>query len=372
MRKLLVRLGLFLAPLMLLEGLIIGLTIHSGQAMPYEQVVALQAADPWLYYRQYDMDVPHTFTYKLAALRSRMKPQVVIVGSSRVLAFQSQLLDQPERFYNFGIAGSHVVGVAAMVNSLTPETTPDILIIGIDLFWFNASSPTAVIATAPQVIHPTFDETIERTRQFIRSMVQGEIDLNTALLWHDSLGIGRALGLTAQMEGTGYLYDGSWVSNPWLIRQNRPIDAAVNYVNFFTTQGGTEVLWDNITVLENLIVDAKAHGIEIIGFFPPYSSEMYEFIQTGEQHGYFAPAKQAVIELFARYELPSYDFSDIRRLSASDSEMKDFVHPSPLLSARIFAFLARNHPNLAAYANPDRIERAIAEAESPYDVFWGY
>jgi len=370
-RRLLTRLTLFLLPFGIIIGGMISLTIYSGEAMPYEQVAALQYINPKLiYFPEFNTGTSQTFTYKLASLKQHPKSQVLILGSSRVLAFQAQLIDSPSHFYNFGIQGSYLDGSLSVLNALTAETMPDVIILGVDVFWFNANPNNETRKDRPLTVQPLeFSKILEISQFFAQSLLKGDINWMMPLNRRNLTGDNTALGLSAQSSGRGFRVDGSFQSNTNLVEANRDRNIAEVYQTRSTTLGGDSMADAGFVTLEQFLIRADDLGIEVIGFLPPYLPELYTFIQTGGQHGYFEPSRAQIKRIFERHGVSLFDFSDIQQFGVGAEEMNDFVHPSGRLSARMFAIMAREIPSLHAYADPDRIERAIADSPDPIHIF---
>lgn len=345
------RLMLFALPLMIVFGAILGLAIYSGEAMPYRLVLALQASDRSVIYRRKHMIPQESFAYKQVALTIRPPPAILMLGSSRVLVFQSNLLTDPSDFYNAGMPGAYIDGVEAWVNALTPETAPDILMIGVDLFWFNVSLEVAqrdAGTFSPVMDDPTW--VLESVRRVVKDLVCGEHSLMDLWARRDPLHNGIALGLDAQDTGIGYRWDGSMQSNPAYLAENSRNRPAESYMLFPPTQAGREIIHRHFRTLDSLLARADDLGITVIGFLPPYMPEMYDFMRGSGIHGYFEAARVQVKRVFAEHEVVLFDFSDVRTIGGDSSNMSDFVHPTPELAAHMFRLMARDIPALQGYA----------------------
>lgn len=369
-RRLFIRLIIFALPFAGLFGAVLGLAIYSGEAMPYRMVLTLQASDHGVIYRRKHMIPQESFAYKSAALSLRPPPGVLMLGSSRVLIFQSELLDDPLEFYNAGMPGIYMDGVATLIDSLTPASAPDVLVIGVDLFWFNAALSIAHRDTgvfAPIEDNPAW--VLESTQRVIQALARGDARMDDLFARRDPIGRGTALGLDAQTTGIGYRWDGSMQSNPAYLAKNSRERPAQSYRLFPPTQAGNTVIFSNFDELDRVLTRADELGITVVGFLPPYMPEMYDFMRGSRVHGYVQASRSRLRTLFLRHKLPLFDFSDVRELGVGGEEMSDFVHPSARLAARMFAVMAREVPALRAYADPDRLEAAIAASPDPGIMF---
>ncbi len=356
-RRLFIRLALFALPLAAIFGAVIGVAVYSGEAMPYRMVLALQAADHSIIYRRRNMAPQQSLAYKLAALRMRPPPAVLMIGSSRVLVFHSEFFNDPDNFYNAGMPGAYLDGVAALLDSLTPETAPDVLLIGVDAFWFNARLDVAQRRAG--TFTAADDDWVwvgESTRATLREIARGEYGLSDMFARRDPIGGGIALGFDAQETGIGYRWDGSMQTNPTLMAHAASQPPRESYRLYPPTQAGNTVIEHHFEALNIVLARAEAMGITVIGFMPPYMPEMYVFMHESGRHAYLDEARARLGDMFAQRGLAFFDFSDISTLGVGAEEMMDFVHPSERLAARMLSIMAREVPALRTYVDPARLE----------------
>lgn len=349
--RIFIRLLLFALPLLGVFGAVVGIAVYSGEAMPYQMVLALQATDRRVIYRRKHMIPQESFAYKLTALSSRPPPAVIMLGSSRVLVFQSNLLTQPDDFYNAGMPGAYLDGIDGFMKTFTSETAPDIILIGVDLFWFNASLEVAQRNSG--AFFPAEDNSIwvsDSVRRVVQDLARGDHKFGDLLARRDPIGESLALGLDAQDTGIGYRWDGSMQSNPTYLAENSRNRPSESYMLFPPTQAGNHVIRRHFETLDAVLSHAKSLDITVIGFLPPYMPEMYDFMRGSGIHGYLESARTGVIGVFQRHDVPLFDFSDVRDIGGDSADMSDFVHPTPELAARMFALMARDVPVLAKYA----------------------
>src|SRR5438552_8112008 len=130
------------------------IAFYGGEFTPLRQIAAAQAEQtPLLYGRAYRDNL---FAYKLIATQFR-KPEVLVLGSSRVQQFRSLLFNKNgTAFYNAGRATQSIYETRQFLEALDPSTLPKVLILGLDQPWFDMQSGYSVPPDAPQ---PTDDET---------------------------------------------------------------------------------------------------------------------------------------------------------------------------------------------------------------------
>lgn len=359
------RMMLFTLPLLALGGV----GVSSGEAMPYAWMAALQAQNPRAVFYQADMHYSSVIAYKREVMAQRAPVSVLVVGSSRMLDFTEGLLDDPSRFYNFGVPGGYLDATEAVISLIDPAAPPDIVVLGVDLFWFNADLPAAH-ATGESLVLPSYSlQTLtERTRAVINWVAPQTRRVRRIIDNDDPTGRSDAYGLVSIQTGLGFHFDGT-LQYPAHDPDAQPRTAADEIQRLNALKPGA-LLDANLVRLAALIDQLDALGVTVVGVLPPYRADVYAALDASDQHAYFAPARTAVNEMFAQRDLPLFDFTDISTVAGvGASEMSDTVHSSTQLSARMFAQMVRAVPALRAHADPDRIERAIAESPDAWQVF---
>jgi hypothetical protein len=95
-KRLFLKTTLFSLPVFGVLLALLGLVYHIGELTPPDEIIAQQAGDtPLLCGPGSGGD---NFTYKLDSVETR-RPDVIVIGSSRVMQFQSGILDKDPRFY---------------------------------------------------------------------------------------------------------------------------------------------------------------------------------------------------------------------------------------------------------------------------------
>lgn len=367
--RFLFRLMLFVLPLLTLGGVVVGAAVSSGEAMPYAWVAALQAENPRAVFYQADMHYSSVIAYKREVLAQRAPVSVLVVGSSRMLDFAEGVLDDPSRFYNFGVPGGYLDATEAVIGLIDPAAPPDVVVLGVDLFWFNADV-SAAHATRESLVLPTYSlQTLtERTRAVVNWIAPQTRRVRRIIGNDDPTGRSDAYGLVSIQTGLGFRFDGT-LQYPARDPNAQPRAVADEIQRLNALRPGP-LLDTNLNRLAALIDQLDALDVTVVGVLPPYRADVYAALEASEQHAYFAPARAAVNEMFTQRGLPVFDFTEISTImGVGEGEMSDTVHSSTRLSARMFAQMAREVPALRAHADPERIERAIAESPDAWQVF---
>src|SRR5579871_4488684 len=133
------KLALYLLPITLYVSVTVGLPAFAGEFIPISQIASLQqGAAPILFGRAYR---DNFVAYKITSARLR-KPEILALGSSRVLQFRAPLFNKKRSaFYNAGSAGPSLAAELDFLNHLGDGGLPKVLILGLDQEWFKRYDP---------------------------------------------------------------------------------------------------------------------------------------------------------------------------------------------------------------------------------------
>ncbi len=368
-RSFLIKLALYALPFAIPFLLLSGFMIYTGEAMPLSWVARTQMGDdPVLYRPRYgsrDMD------FKVISANLR-EPEILTVGSSRVLQFRAQFFNlQPRAFYNTGAPSWTLDQVVELVKRL--DFTPRILILGVDQSLFN----DAVVNTTfdPQV--SDFAHLFMVNRSFMQEVIDGEeFDIGRYLARVEPGHGGLALGLRAIRDGHGFRNDGSeqygdFLVAHWIYPQNER-----QYHLDFVDKGmlqyayGDTVSASRMAQLEDFLTWCKDRGITVIGFAPSFMPTLYQKITNDGRHGYLQKLQAVLPDVFAQYDFPYFDFSDSTALGATDEDFFDGWHASEQINLRMYRQMLDALPDfLGGYSDTAYLAAADAGATDTFDVF---
>jgi len=199
-----------LLPILLLlpAGITNWVFLHNvGELTPIEEIVEIQQRDGGLYGTALH---PNVYSYKLELYAAR-RPEIVAIGSSRVLQFRQHLFSRP--FVNLGRTVNYPAEAVKLVDDMLAVSTPELVIFGIDHYWLNPSFTTALDFSTHKRRggRLTPDALITPFRWLIDDKI------STTTYWTYLSGTARLstrgapmIGVQAILEGAGFAADGSW------------------------------------------------------------------------------------------------------------------------------------------------------------------
>jgi hypothetical protein len=371
-RGFLLKLLLFALPFAIPFLLFTGFLIYTGESMPLSRVVALQMGDePVLYRPRYGNRDPQ---YKLLATNTR-QPDVVAVGSSRVLQFRSMFFNRDRgNFYNAGGPAWQLEHVIHLVESLS--YTPQVLILALDQPWFNEAYPGDPFEPS---LEPSsdFDHIFMVNRSVMQSLLDGEpLDISRMLQRREPGYGGMALGLRAIRDGHGFRNDGSEQYGDFFVarflypenERARHLSLMENGQDMYAR--GSEVSQSALQQVERLLQYCDERGIFVIGFLPSYMPSLYQQMIAGGQHTYIERLPERLAPLFEQHSFAFFDFSDGSVLQASDGDFIDGWHASERMNLRLYTEMVRVFPGvLGSYSDLEWLEATDANAVDTFNLF---
>lgn len=368
----------FMLPFALYFVPTVGIALFIGGFMPLRQVIEMQMGEaPVLYGPAYWED---QFAYKLLAMKRR-RPEIVIVGSSRVMQWRSEFISKrPNTFYNVGGAVRSFQELEAFVNALESNEFPKIILIGLDQHWLNLNFTRVTWATDSWLDENigglNLRRALDTSGRMFSDYLQGNIRPSALFLRQDPLLGATALGLGAVMNGDGFRNDGSrQVGIPYVGNSNHVQTELSEQLTFLQLTNplflqGNNIDEENLVVLERILQQLKSQNVFVIGFSPPFVSAIYgEMIQEGT-YNYLNDAVTALEKLFESYSFAYFDFTDGSKLGANWTNMLDAFHSSEYISLVSYIQILQELPTvLDDYSDLDVLKKISSDVKDPVRVF---
>jgi hypothetical protein len=348
--RFLVKLVLFFAPIVLYVALTAAIPLYAGEFSPVEEVAARQSAGEAILYGPAYRD--NYYVFKRASTIQR-RPEVLVLGSSRSMQFRAGLFGLNERFYNAGGAAQSVFEARRFVADLPADSLPRLLIVGLDQPWFNAGtggqhSPSRIQHQIDAERGAAANRAMNTGRFFFWDLCQGKIPLLQLLRRQDPVSGRTAVGIAAAVRGAGFRNDGSYQYGTLL--NPDPVDRrmAEGYQRLRDGAGhfvpGDAVSQPGLDEVEALLTFARARGIDVVGFAPPYAPGMYRRMEEDGRHTYRAKSASMLTAAFERRGFRFFDFSDAAAVGAGDDDMIDGFHASEFVCLKMYLAMLETLP----------------------------
>ena len=304
----------------------------------------------------------NTFLYKLALVEN-IKPDIVVVGSSRVMKFRKEFFNSS--FINTGGATNDLYEGLKFVKSLLKTHIPKMVILGIDFRWFNKN-----IEFGQQYPYHkntgdilTFSKLVSSPIKFILDK-KITIDNYFEYLKDDrhsnKFSIYLSMGLDAIKNLNGYAPDGSRFDGKYLfsieeshdVKFNQTLSEIKTGYNTFTY--GDKKSFSRVEVLEEILSLLEKNKIEYYVFITPVAPTISkEFLSEVSNFGYIEELRQYV-------KINNYfDFHNVENIGTSDCEFLDGYHGGDVLYQRLILEMAKKKPTLDKWINSSLLQDLI-------------
>ena len=358
----------FFAPLLLLTGVLEILLWNAGETLPIERVIQAQQSRPGTLFMRGILDQGF-YRYKSLQVSQR-KPKILVLGSSRVMEFRSEMFGNRGRdFFNGGGLIQDLSDLKSFVRRIETENAPELIILGLDAWWFNGNKPPLNGLSSGMNRDAALDwqEHVRAWRRFKSSKARKVIAAARRAT-------NENIGIEARSASVGFRLDGSMqynfapaaASNGWRFvdRETPPISERIrNSTAQFTPCSGASA--DRLEILAACLDELARKNVLVAGFLPPISSEAAGLLErSATQSNLWNEVRARLPKLFRERSLMFGDASLLRDLGLNDSFMIDGIHAAEtfhlhllesfLADERVAAILPGLSPKIrAALSSPE-------------------
>ncbi|MCC7073396.1 MAG: hypothetical protein IT383_18945 [Deltaproteobacteria bacterium] len=362
MQRFFAKLTVFLTPFLVGFGFPAFVLVASRESLSADEIARLHFDGPLdaLYGAAYTNPDAR---YKLVGIELR-KPDLVTIGSSRVLEFESGLfVDGSRRFYNGGLLIERLYEIRRAMRHFDGRH-PKYVLLGIDQWSFNAAWPSAVD-------NPLYEREISAGVSDLLNAIQRTARFAWPDLIHGKLSmaslIGGAphLGVNARTRGNGFRWDGSMVYADRLRDPNgeRDFDFRESFSRIAEGRRrfefGSDVDEAALKELELLLREARERGLEVVAYLPPFAPSVERRLRATGKHSYVDKISPVITPIFARHGFKVFDFTSCESVGCTDEEFLDGFHAGTKADARMLAAMADQVPWLDGMVDQELLTQRI-------------
>ena len=312
---------------------------RAGELMSADEVAAIQQSQPCLYAPALR---DATLRYKLAVLR-RVQPEIVAVGSSRALQFQSAFFSGS--FVNVGSTIKSVETGEGFVEEMLSISKPKALIFTADFWWFNPALRedhlrASINPPATPSLYSPYMLTQPVVWLFERKLsVRDYFDT----LWHGRDKDGRcAIGVQALIQREGLLNDGSYSYGSLISGEQASKDARFRDTMARMASDALELTHaqsadqNSLGQFMRIIDKLVAAGVQVIVVIPPVAPSVFTALNdAGSDYHYIKDVRERLSQGLAERRVPFVDLHDPSSIESPDCEFVDGLHGGAVTYARV-------------------------------------
>jgi len=367
MQKFVKKLIIFLIPLFLVGLFIISILLISSELTSYDSLVK----------KQFNEDLLLGLAYSNPTLEIKFKntklknPEIISLGTSRVMQFRDYFFLDPDKFYNAGGGIRRLKDFNSFIETIKLDDLK-VMIIGLDQYFFNKNFDDLSQESYKYGNQFSYLNIINN-QKVIRDIINGKINIFRVLE-------GKHLGLTALMYHEGFRKDGSYyygrMINNFEEYYDKDFRGTFDRIKFGNRrfQYGDNVNPESLIELKFLLENCKKKNIYVIGILPPYANAVWKKMKSkGNNYQYIFNLFQELKPIFELYSFDLFDFSDIATLGSNDDETIGGFHGSEVAYLRMLIKMTEDNAIMKSYINLNDLKTLLDNVfnsrEIKYEVF---
>lgn len=321
----------------------------SRELLHINEMIAIQQKNPDVIINTVLQGTDTILKYKVAHL---IKPDILALGTSRVMCFREEMFADGLKFYNAGRAVRSTCGFLEFIDNL--GYNPKILIIGLDQNFFNEKwaqernkKPDYLYCYRPQMI----------LIKALEKLVGFSIDLSSLKNFPDNI------GLNAVVYNDGFRKDGSYYysriinfPDSTLSKRSRfPFGDVVDRINSGDSwfAHGNDLYGTAVAQISQFLEMCRKKNIFVVGIIPPYAPYVYSKMKESKDFGYMEKVYPALLPIFSQYNYELYDYTDSKKIS-DDSMYNDGCHGNDDTYYNILLSLKAGGSLIGEYINEEK------------------
>ena len=329
MARFFLKLFLLSLPVIILLGLPAAAFIFTREYYNASDIVQAQTKNKNILYNSGTANIRKEYKRELI----KEKPsEVVIIGTSRILAIRREFFKNPEKITNAGqiiTSFSELDQVGKMIKDKTK-----FVIIGLDPQMFN---PDFINQDIPSAV---LGNRVERFgnllgtywKKFYSDLISGRVNVIT--LWSnrktENIGLSSLQNLSGFRDDGSYEYGPSVWNNKHDERIKLDVDQSVDVLkaNRSSYLYGTRISEGALNDIDSFLAFCKKNNIEVVGFMTPQPHRVYaEFKKVNDVYSYIQKElPKKVNTIFVKYGYKFLDLSDSEIIGVSENDFADPLH----------------------------------------------
>lgn len=360
---------LFLVPLGLVFIFPSLIIFYGNEYFSSREIVRLQTVYPQsLFGFAYNSE--SFFQYKKYLVEVK-KPEVIALGTSKVMQIRKEFFNDKTVFINAGGAGTTLTEMFLFLDSLPKDNSIKLILLGIDKEVFDSPMPIKENIYERNLSFRLVDILSTMSRRIYLDYFNGKYKIsdliNKSNKKHD-------IGLSAILHQDGFRTDGSYQYGSAKKNEVRldyvrlEIKRKVNLI----VQGNNmddkkDNLGKNMIMLGNILKIAKEKGIIIIGFTSPHPSDVYKALNEKSDETKIFSAN--IRNIFAGNNSDFFDLGDIKLFDGKNTEFVDAVHGTDLMYLKMFMYMAERSKSIRNYVDIDKLNFFLKESTGDFLSF---
>ncbi|MGJ0494639.1 hypothetical protein [Aliarcobacter cryaerophilus] len=307
----------------------------------------------------------NNFSYKLALIE-KIKPQIISLGSSRVMQFREELFKTS--FVNAGGGMNHLNEGYLFLKEMIKFHKPEYIILGLDFWWFNSNFNQP--ETFPNHSLNGDTDFKQKVITIFHLIKDGKVDLDTFFYglfsFKNKITNFENIGINAIDYSNGFRKDGSYFYSQFIFGETNNHD--INFSNTFKRidngnsrfEYSEHVSQERVKIFNDIVNFSKINDIKIVVFIPPLPKEVLNKMDSlGIKYNFVEEFRQIV----KNSDIENYDYHDMKNFLDNSCEFIDGFHGGDVIYQRILKDMHNKNSILKKYINIEQINLSIKKNE---------
>ncbi len=296
--------------------------------------------------------------YKLNLYRA-VKPEVVALGSSRVMQFRSTYFNN--KFLNVGGTAGNIAVLRSTVQAMLKAHKPEAVILGLDFWWFNEKWEKDPYNEVPPT-SGSYAYSFDALKKPYEWLFGGKIGLDRFFAPLNDGFSPDMYGIMAQRAREGFGSDGSWYYTADITGAQKPFDFKFQDTLNQVRNGikafyhAPKISQEHIDAFGEIYCALRSRGIKTFVFISPIAPTVLAEMQTRKDK---YPHLFELREELRMRGIEVMDFTDPRTFSSNDCEFVDGFHGGDVAYLRMLKRMAQQWPSLAPHVNVKKVDSDI-------------
>lgn len=315
-------------------------------------------------------------TYKKLLVQTK-NPEVVALGTSRVMQIRKEFFIQPDTFTNASIGGVSLEDVELFVRELPEQSKLKIIILGFDQSMFYDAPlqkekemelymPLRITSIAGSMSRRIYLDYFSHKYSISELIQQAQMT--------------DGIGISALIHNNGFRVDGSYKYGEAELNVNRIGDVAkvvatnremIKKEGFNQNYEKGFHLDLNLEKLTKILELCRKKNIIVIGFMPPYPQSVYQtmFDGKGFYHEMMTGTTKRVAEIFSVQAFPFFDLSSPFVFGGKDTEFVDEIHGTDVMYLKMMIYMVEHAKEMKPYVDEVSLKKILQDIHGDFLPF---
>lgn len=365
----------FLVPVCLVFVLPFFVIYFGKEYFTNKEIVTLQQANPGLLF-----GFAYNGSSKIAYKRELIdvyKPDVIVLGTSRVLEMRKEFFRNQETFVNAGCPcmAKTLEDVEYFVDTIQASSGVKVILLGLDFENFYKKDDSSV-STEDSTLHALKNTLFLTSKNIYLDYLSHKFSLSEV---YARSHMSQNIGILAILHGDGFRADGSYQYNREKNNKERNINVAsmierqkllIIKTDHSTTKKESEIVDANLKQLQRILDTASKKGIVVIGFTSPYPDEIYTSMRnsSGIYNDMVTTLPLEIKKAFLDHHMDFFEIT-LNDINAKDTEFIDSIHGTDKMSLRMLLYIGERSNSMREYIDVVLLRSILKNTKGDFLTF---